>query len=56
MCPTGQSVCLGCHGPAEKHNMSAFLDRMKRNGVNYSRVQEKLAFYNAFVPVVSNEA
>lgn len=55
-CPTGGSVCLGCRGPAAKHNMPVFLERMKKKGLNHNRMFQKLAFYNAFEPLVANEA
>ncbi len=55
VCPTGKTACLGCRGPAEELNMPAFLELVKERGLSLSDLQEKLAFYNAFEPLATDE-
>jgi sulfhydrogenase subunit delta len=55
VCPSGTTACLGCRGPAEELNMPAFLELVKERGLSLSDLQEKLAFYNAFEPLATDE-
>ena len=55
VCPTGKTACLGCRGPAEELNMPAFLELVRERKLSHSDLQEKLAFYNAFEPVATDE-
>jgi len=55
VCPSGKTACLGCRGPAEELNMPAFLELVKERGLSLSDLQEKLAFYNAFEPLATDE-
>ncbi|MFZ4800835.1 MAG: NADH:ubiquinone oxidoreductase [Chlorobium sp.] len=55
VCPTGKTACLGCRGPAEELNMPAFLELVKERGLSLSDLQEKLAFYNAFELLATDE-
>jgi len=55
VCPTGKTACLGCRGPAEELNMPAFLELVKERKLSDSNLHEKLAFYNAFEPLATDE-
>ncbi|MEI6846456.1 MAG: NADH:ubiquinone oxidoreductase [Chlorobiaceae bacterium] len=48
VCTTGKTACLGCRGPAEEINMSAFLDLVRKRQLNENELKEKLSLYNAF--------
>jgi sulfhydrogenase subunit delta len=48
VCTTGKTACLGCRGPAEDINMSAFLEQVRDRALSQSDLKEKLALYNAF--------
>ncbi len=55
ICPTGKTACLGCRGPAEELNMPAFFELVKERGLSLDDLHEKLAFYNAFEPLATDE-
>ncbi len=55
VCPTGKTACLGCRGPAEELNMPAFFELVKERGLSLDDLHEKLAFYNAFEPLATDE-
>ncbi len=55
VCPTGKTACLGCRGPAGELNMPAFLELVRERKLSYRDLHEKLAFYNAFEPVATDE-
>ncbi len=55
VCPAGKTACLGCRGPAEEINMPAFLELVQERGLNPRDLQDKLAFYNAFEPLATDE-
>ncbi|ABL66173.1 NADH-quinone oxidoreductase subunit B family protein [Chlorobium phaeobacteroides] len=48
VCTSGKTPCLGCRGPAEDINFPAFMELVKKRGLNRGDLQEKLGFYNAF--------
>lgn len=48
VCPSGNSVCLGCRGPAADYNMAAFRTMVAERGFSDFELHEKLAFHNAF--------
>jgi coenzyme F420-reducing hydrogenase gamma subunit len=48
VCTTGKTACLGCRGPTEDINMSAFLHLVRKKELSQSDLHEKLALYNAF--------
>ena len=55
VCPTGKTACLGCRGPAEELNMPAFLQLIQERGLSQDDLREKLAFYNAFESLATDE-
>ncbi|NTV02826.1 MAG: NADH:ubiquinone oxidoreductase [Chlorobiaceae bacterium] len=55
VCPTGNTACLGCRGPAEEINFPAFAQLVRDKELSMADMREKLAFYNGFGDYLEEE-
>jgi coenzyme F420-reducing hydrogenase gamma subunit len=56
VCTSARVGCLGCRGPAEEANMTSLVSILKEKGFPEDRIQERVAFYNAFNGVGNYES
>ena len=47
-CPTGNTGCLGCRGPAPEANFESFKQILKENDFPKHEIMENLCFFGAF--------